>query len=67
MPRTRVELTHYVERVPLFSKYSLESQIEQIFARTVPLPGGGSIVVDSTEALTAIDVNSGRSLEQRQP
>ncbi|MEO7793663.1 MAG: Rne/Rng family ribonuclease [Thermoanaerobaculia bacterium] len=61
MPRTRVELTHYVERVPLFSKYSLESQIEQIFARTVPLPGGGSIVVDSTEALTAIDVNSGRA------
>ncbi len=61
MPRTRVELTHYVERVPLFSKYSLESQIEQIFARTVPLPGGGSIVVDSTEALTAIDVNSRRA------
>lgn len=61
MPRTRVELTHYVDRVPLFSKYSLESQIEQIFARTVPLPGGGSIVVDSTEALTAIDVNSGRA------
>ncbi len=61
MPRTRVELTHYVERVPLFSKFSLESQIEQIFARTVPLPGGGSIVVDSTEALTAIDVNSGRA------
>src|SRR6187549_2739543 len=61
MPRTRVVLTHYVERVPLFSKYSLESQIEQIFARTCPLPSGGSIVVDSTEALTAIDVNSGRA------
>lgn len=60
MPRTRVQLTHYVERVPLFSKYSLESQIEQIFARTSPLPSGGSIVIDSTEALTAIDVNSGR-------
>ena len=60
MPRTRVELTHYVDRVPLFSKYSLESQIEQIFRRQVSLPSGGSIVIDSTEALTAIDVNSGR-------
>ena len=48
------------KRVPLFSKYSLESQIEQIFARNCPLPSGGSIVIDSTEALTAIDVNSGR-------
>ncbi|MGE0641248.1 MAG: ribonuclease E/G [Thermoanaerobaculia bacterium] len=60
MPRTRVALTHYVDRVPLFSKYSLESQIEQIFRRQVALPSGGSIVIDSTEALTAIDVNSGR-------
>jgi ribonuclease E len=60
MPRTRVQLTHYVERVPLFSKYALESQIEQIFGRSCPLPSGGSIVIDSTEALTAIDVNSGR-------
>ncbi len=60
MPRAKVELVHYTDRVPLFSKYSLESQIEQIFARTVPLPSGGSIVIDSTEALTAVDVNSGR-------
>ncbi len=60
MPRAKVELVHYTERVPLFSKYALESQLEQIFARSVPLPSGGSIVVDSTEALTAVDVNSGR-------
>jgi len=61
MPRSKTRLERYVERVPLFSRYGVESQIERIFSRVVPLPGGGSIVIDSTEALTAIDVNSGRS------
>lgn len=61
MPRSKTELVRYAERVPLFSKYGLESQIERIFARVAPLPGGGSIVIDATEALTAIDVNSGRA------
>jgi ribonuclease E len=61
MPRSKTRLERYAERLPLFSKFGLESQIERIFHRTVPLPSGGSIVVDSTEALTAIDVNSGRA------
>ncbi len=61
MPRSKTRLERYQERVPLFSRYGLESQIERIFARTAPLPSGGSIVIDTTEALIAIDVNSGRS------
>jgi len=61
MPRSKTRLERYAERVPLFSRYGLESQIERIFSRVAPLPSGGSIVIDTTEALTAIDVNSGRS------
>ncbi len=59
-PRGKARLVRYTDRVPLFSKYQLEPQIERIYQRTVPLPAGGSIVIDRTEALTAIDVNSGR-------
>ncbi len=59
-PRTRTRLQRYTERVPLFSRYGVEPQIDRIYDRTVQLPGGGSIVIDRTEALTAIDVNSGR-------
>ncbi|MEJ2582264.1 MAG: ribonuclease E/G, partial [Acidobacteriota bacterium] len=47
--------------MPLFSRYDLEEQIDRIYQRKVELPSGGSIVIDGTEALTAIDVNSGRS------
>jgi len=61
MPRARVELKLYTERLPLFSRFELESQIEKIYLRKVELPSGGSIVIDGTEALTAIDVNSGRA------
>jgi ribonuclease E len=61
MPRSKTRLVRYTERIPLFSRYGLESQIERIFSRIVPLPSGGSIVIDRTEALTAIDVNSGRA------
>ncbi|MCP4655215.1 MAG: Rne/Rng family ribonuclease [bacterium] len=61
MPRSRTKLIRYGERQPLFSRYALERQIDRIYERTAPLPGGGSIVIDVTEALTAIDVNSGRS------
>ena len=60
LPRARTRLARYTERIPLFSKYGLESQIERIFSRIVPLGSGGSIVIDRTEALIAIDVNSGR-------
>jgi ribonuclease E len=61
MPRARAKLVAYKDRLPLFSRYQLEDQIEKIYLRKVDLPSGGSIVIDGTEALTAIDVNSGRA------
>jgi ribonuclease E len=61
MPRGKTRLVRYTERMPLFSRFDVEPQIDSIYARTVSLPGGGSIVIDATEALTAIDVNSGRA------
>jgi ribonuclease E len=61
MPRGKTRLVRYTERMPLFSRFAVEPQIDSIYARTVALPGGGSIVIDATEALTAIDVNSGKA------
>ncbi|HVS01412.1 MAG TPA: Rne/Rng family ribonuclease, partial [Thermoanaerobaculia bacterium] len=61
LPRTKIRLERYRDRAPLFARYDLEPQIERIYDRRVDLPSGGSIVIDRTEALTAIDVNSGRS------
>ena len=55
--RSRVELYH--DPIPVFERYNIERQIEQLFQRRVPLPSGGEIVIDETEALTAIDVNTG--------
>ncbi|CUX97219.1 Ribonuclease E [Candidatus Hoaglandella endobia] len=51
----------YSGDIPLFSHYQIESQIESAFQREVRLPSGGSIIIDTTEALTAIDINSARS------
>lgn len=59
MPRYVGRLQYYDGKEPLFHKYNLEKEIAQIQQRTVPLRGGGSIVIDPTEALVAIDVNSG--------
>src|SRR5262245_4145526 len=59
MPRYVSHLHLYEGREPLFHKYKLESEIAQIYQRKVPLRSGGSIVIDQTEALVAIDVNSG--------
>lgn len=59
MPRYVDRLKHYEGREPLFHKYNLENEIAQIQRRVVPLKGGGSLVIDPTEALVAIDVNSG--------
>ncbi len=61
MPRAGSRLVHYTDRMPLFSRYGLEEQIDRIYQRQVDLPSGGSIVIEGTEALTTIDVNSGRS------
>ena len=51
----------YEGTVPLFERYGVEDQIEVLYKRTVPLPSGGYLVIDQTEALVAIDVNSGKS------
>ena len=59
MPRYVNRLRLYDEKVPLFHKYGIEDEIAKIQRRHVPLPEGGSIVIDQTEALVAIDVNSG--------
>jgi len=61
LPRGGDRLIRYTDREPLFSRYGLEPQIDRIYDRRVFLPSGGSIVIDRTEALTAVDVNSGRS------
>jgi len=55
------KLSHYQEEAPLFCHYSIENQIEQAQQREVRLPSGGSIMIDHTEALVAIDVNSARA------
>lgn len=61
MPRSRERIEAYQGSEPLFHKYGIEDEIEKIYSRQVPLPSGGSLVIDSTEALVAIDVNSGKS------
>ncbi|MGP1930552.1 MAG: ribonuclease E [Arsenophonus sp. ET-YP4-MAG3] len=55
------KIKYYSGDVPLFSHYQIESQIESAFQREVRLPSGGALVIDITEALTAIDINSSRS------
>jgi ribonuclease E len=59
MPRYASRIKHYTDSEPLFHKYGIEEEIARIQQRHVPLPMGGSIVIDQTEALVAIDVNSG--------
>ncbi len=61
MPKYLRKLRLYDDEVPLFSRYQIESQIESAFRRELRLPSGGSIVIDHTEALTSIDINSARA------
>ncbi|MEO8777681.1 MAG: Rne/Rng family ribonuclease [Rhodanobacter sp.] len=61
MPNALRKLKLYQDDVPLFTRYQIETQIESAFDRQVRLPSGGSIVIDQTEALTAIDVNSAKA------
>jgi ribonuclease E len=61
MPDMVDRVKRYKDDVPLFSRFQIEHQIETAHSRTVPLPSGGAIVIDHTEALVAIDVNSARS------
>jgi len=64
MPRMKRKATYYDGKVPLFHKYNIEQEIEKIQSRTVQLKGGGSIVIEQTEALVSIDVNSGKYRQQ---
>ena len=61
MPDSVNRVKRYRDDIPLFSRFQIEHQIETAYARVVPLPSGGSIVIDHTEALVAIDVNSARA------
>ncbi len=61
MPHNLKKLKHYVDPVPLFTRFQIETQIESAFAHNVNLPSGGSIVIDHTEALVSIDINSARA------
>jgi ribonuclease E len=61
MPGNLRKLKYYDDHVPLFTRYQIESQIESAYSHKVTLPSGGSIVIDHTEALVSIDINSARS------
>jgi ribonuclease E len=65
MPRHEKTVKLHQEKRPIFSKYQLEEQIDLIYEKKVPLKSGGSIVIDPTEALVSIDVNSGKSTGER--
>jgi ribonuclease E len=65
MPRYQGRVQLYRDKKPLFARYQLEEQIEEIYSQKVELKSGGSIVIDPTEALVSIDVNSGRATKEK--
>ena len=67
MPRFRDRLSLYEGATPLFHVHGVESQLDQLGARTVHLPSGGSVVIEPTEGMTSIDVNSGRLVRESNP
>ncbi len=60
MPRTQGDVVAFQRNEPIFHHYGIEQELQRIYSRHVPLQSGGSIVIDSTEAMVAIDVNSGK-------
>lgn len=58
-PRSKSKIQLFGDDIPVFERFNIERQIEQIYRRTVPLPSGGEIVIEETEALISIDVNTG--------
>lgn len=66
MPQYLGVLKHHVGKKPLFTKHQTDEQIDRIYARKVNLPSGGALVLDQTEALVAIDVNSGKTSGENQ-
>lgn len=65
MPGCEKLVKLHKEKRPIFSKYQLEEQIDQLYEKRVPLPSGGSLIIEPTEALVSIDVNSGKSSGER--
>jgi ribonuclease E len=65
LPRHQGKLKMFTDRTPIFSHFGIERQIEAIRSRKAPLPSGGSLVIEQTEALVAIDVNSGKTRGKR--
>lgn len=65
MPEQKTNIIEHIEKTPIFYKYEIEEQIENLYMNVVALPSGGSIVIDQTEALVAIDVNSGKSTKEK--
>ncbi|WP_027014732.1 Rne/Rng family ribonuclease [Comamonas composti] len=63
MPEQVSRVKRYRDDAPLFSRFQIENQIESAYSRTVNLPSGGAIVIDHTEALVSIDVNSARAIK----
>ena len=63
MPEHAARVKRYRDDAPLFSRFQIEHQIESAYSRTVTLPSGGAIVIDHTEALVSIDVNSARAIK----
>jgi len=63
--RSRGKIAVFEENIPIFERFNIERQIEQTFLRRVPLPSGGEIVIEETEALVAIDVNTGSHKQQK--
>ena len=61
MPDFTSKVKFYQDEIPLFNRYQIENQIETAFCREVSLPSGGSIVIDVTEAMISIDINSARA------
>ncbi len=58
-PRSKSKIHRFADDIPVFERFNIERQIEQTYMRCVPLPGGGEIVIEETEALISIDVNTG--------
>ena len=58
-PKAKRKINLFEEKIPIFERFNVERQIEQTFMRTVPLPSGGEIVIEETEALVSVDVNTG--------
>ena len=61
LPHHDIKTEHHADLTPIFSKHKIERQVQTVYKRNINLPSGGNIVIDSTEALVSIDVNSARS------